>query len=76
MRLGLLLVVLSATGCGRVPCGDEPPRLVGPSPGNRIYCSIREAEKQKRDRQTKDVDLCIQQGGDAVGCRTAVYGLR
>jgi hypothetical protein len=65
-----------ALGCGRVPCGDEPPRLVGPSPGNRIYCSIREGQKQQREREATDVDLCIHQGGDPVGCRSAVYGRR
>jgi hypothetical protein len=69
------VLVVASSGC-MVPCGDEPPRLTGPSPGNRIYCAIREGEKQKRERQAKDVALCIEQGGDPVGCRAAVGAMK
>jgi hypothetical protein len=55
-----------------VPCGDEGTRIAGV--GSSPYCARREAEKQARERQANDVTTCIQQGGDPVGCRMAVYG--
>jgi hypothetical protein len=69
--LVVVSLVVASTGC-MVPCGDESPRIAGRN--NSPYCARREAEVRARDRQAADVAACMQEGGDPVGCRQAVYG--
>jgi hypothetical protein len=70
--LGLVAATLLTQSLGCVPCGQEAPRVIGIH--NSPYCAQREAELKSAQARAADVNVCIHQGGDPVGCRAAIYG--
>jgi hypothetical protein len=52
-----------------IPCGQDGP--VPASLANRIRCETRIRAERANAARAEDIRLCIEQGGDPVGCRQA-----